>query len=178
MQGFAAYPPKVEQIEILGYIQEVNGIFHSRDIGRSFELFGKVYLKFGDTFCKNSNGEFVGLANNTVAIIEDLDQPLKSKYLEVEENGFIKPFIELTAEEKQLEDQIMGRVVLWAFGGVVEMQDGTGRLWYQKNIDHGCGNVEYIGTGIAKVMESYGCDQQPVAQRADELIFGPDEPRM
>lgn len=177
-QGFAAYPPKVENIDSLGYVEEVNGIFHSRDIGRSFELFGKVYLKFGDTFCNNSNGTFVGLANNTVALIEDPNQPLKSKYLEVEEHGFIKPFLQLTAEEKQLEEQKMGRVVLWAFGGVVEMKDGTGRLWYQKSIDHGYGNVKYIGTGIAKIMESDDCDQQPIAQRTDELIFGPDEPRM
>lgn len=177
-QGFAAYPPKVEHIEILGYVEELNGIFHSRDISRSFELFGKVFLKFGDTFCNDSNGQFVGLANNTVAIIQDRDQPLKSKYLEIEENGFIKPFIQLTAEEKQIEEQKWGRVVLWAFGGVVEMEDGTGRLWYQKSIDHGYGNMEYIGTGIAKILEICGCDQQPVAQRIDELIFGPDEPRM
>ncbi|KAF6220757.1 hypothetical protein HO133_003191 [Letharia lupina] len=173
-QGFAAYPPKVKHTEILGYVEEVNGIFHSRDIGRGFELFGNVYLEFGDTFCNDSNGEFVGLANNTVAIIEDTNQPLKSKYLEVEENGFIKPFIPLTFEEQQLE----GRVVLWAFGGVVEMKDGTGRLWYQKSIDHGSGNLEYFGTGVAKVIENYGEEQQPIVHRMDNLTFGPDEPRM
>lgn len=113
-----------------------------------------------------------------MAIIEDTDQPLKSKYLEVEENGFISPFIKLTPEEQQLEDNKMGRVVLWAFGGVVGMKDGTGRLWYQKSIDHGFGNLEYFGTGIAEVLERYGCDQQPITRRTDDLIFGPDEPRM
>lgn len=177
-QGFAAYPPKVEQREILGYVEEVNGIFHSRDIGRSFELFGKTYLIFGDTFCNDSNEEFVGLANNTVAIIEDTKQPLKSRYLEVFENGFIKPFIPLTSEEQQLEQKKDGRVVLWAFGGVVEMKDGTGRLWYQKSIDKGCGVLEYIGTGVAKVIEKYGHEQQPIAQRQDKLIFSDKEPRM
>ena len=176
--GFAAYPPKVEDIEILGYVEEANGIFHSRDIGRGFELFDKVHLKFGDTFCNDSNGEFVGLTNNTVAVIEDRTQPLKSKYLEVEENGLITPFIQLTYEEQQLEESGKGRVVLWTFGGVVEMKDGTGRLWYQKSVDHGCGNLEYIGTGVAKIIESYGQEQQPVAQRMDDLIFGPVEPRM
>ena len=176
--GPAAYPPKVDEIKILGYVEEANGIFHSRDIGRGFELFGNVYLKFGDTFCNDSNGKFVGLANNTVAIIEVKTQPLKSKYLEVEENGFIKPFIQLTSEETQLEKNNKGRVVLWAFGGVVEMKDGTGRLWYQKSIDHGYGNLEYIGTGVAKIVESYGKEQQPVAQRMDNLIFGPEEPRI
>ena len=176
--GFAAYPPKLEHIEILGYVEEASGIFHSRDIGRPFELFGKVYLKFGDTFCNDSNGEFVGLANNTVAIIEDRNQPLKSKYLEIEDNGFIKPFIKLTPEEQQLEDSKQGRVVLWAFGGVVEMKDGTGSLWYQKSVDHGYGNLEYCGTGIAKITEGYGDDKQPIAHRDEELLFGPDEPRM
>ena len=177
-QSFAAYPPKVEQIEILGYVEEVNGIFHSRDIGRSFELFGKIYLKFGDTFCNDSNGNFVTLANNTVASIEDIDQPLKSRYLEIEEDGSIKPFIKSTPQEQQREDDGIGRVVLWAFGGVVEMKDGTGRLWYQKSIDHGGDSLEYFGTGVAKVVEGKGDDQQPIAQRTDELIFGPDEPCM
>lgn len=177
-QGFAAYPPKVKHVENLGYVDEVNGIFHSRDIGRGFELFGKVFLKFGDTFCNDINGEFVGLANNTVAIIGDKGQPLKSKYLEVEDNGFIKPFIPMTSEEQQLEESKMGRVVLWAFGGVVEMGDGTGRLWYQKSVDHGSGNLEYFGTGVARVIESYGEEQQPVVQRLGDLIFGPKEPRM
>ena len=170
-QGFAAYPPSVKSIDILGYVEEVNGIFHSRDIGRSFELFGKVYLTFGDTFCNDSNGEFVGLANNTVAIIEDTDQPLKSKHLDVEENGFIKPFIQLTSEEKRLEKKEDVRVVLWAFGGVVEMEDGSGRLWYQKNID-----LEYHGTGIAEIVNTGG--HQPIAQRMEGLIFRPEEPRM
>ncbi|KAL9131932.1 MAG: hypothetical protein Q9175_006647 [Cornicularia normoerica] len=177
-QGFAAYPPRVVHTEILGYVEEVNGIFHSRDIGRSFQLSGKIYLKFGDTFCNNSSGEFVGLTNNTVAIIEDKKQPLKSKYLEVEANGLIRPFICLTSEEQQLEEEKKGRVVLWAFGGVVEMKDGSGRLWYQKSIDHGNGNLEYIGTGVAKVIEKYVHGQQPVAQRMENLIFGPNEPRM
>ena len=175
-QGFAAYPPKVKQMNTLGYVEEDNGIFHSRDIGRSFELFGKVYLKFGDTFCFNISGDFVGLADNTVAIIEDTDQPLTSKYLEAETDGYIKPFIQLTSEEVQLEENRQDRVVLWAFGGVVEMQDGTGRLWYQKSIDHGCGNLDYIGTGIAKVIDNG--NGQPTTERMEEMIFGPDEPRM
>ena len=177
-QVFAAYPPRVEQAKILGYVEESSGIFHSRDIARGFQLFGNTYLMFGDTFCNNSNGEFVGLANNTVAIIEDTNDPLKSKYLEVEENGFIKPFIPLSAEEERLEDEGLGRVVLWAFGGVVEMDDGTGRLWYQKSIDHGCGSLEYCGTGIAKIIDSGAWERQPIVQRIDGLVFGPDEPRI
>ena len=173
-QGFAAYPPKVEQIAILGYVEETNDIFHSRDIGRGFQLFGNIYLMFGDTFCNDSNGDFVGLVSNTVALVPCVEQPLQSKYLEVEENGRIKELIQLTAKEQQLE----GRVVLWSFGGVVEMKDDTGCLWYQKSIDHGYGNLEYFGTGIARLVQSEDHNLQLHAQRADELIFGPDDPRM
>lgn len=178
MKGFAAYPPKVEHMETLGYVEEVNGIFHSRDIGRSFEHFGNVYLIFGDTFCNDSDGNFVGLTNNTVAIIEDPKQPFKSKYLETEECGSIKPFIPMTPEEKQLELEKKGRVVLWAFGGTVRMRDHSGRLWYQKSVDHGCGNLDYHGTGVAKIYKDYGDDHQPIVERMDTLLFGPDEPRM
>ena len=178
-KGFAAYPPTLEHVELLGYVEEVNGIFHSRDIGRSFKHNGQVFLSFGDTFCDDSEGQFVGLTNNTVAVIEDIHEPLKSKYLEVGENGIVKPFIGLTPEEQKIEDDKKGRVILWAFGGVVEIDDrGTGYLWYQKSIDHGCDNLEYIGTGIAKVTESYGCEQQPCVQRFDGLLWGSEHPRM
>ncbi len=173
-EGFAAYPPKVEKTEILGYVEDVDGIFRSRDIGRSFELFGNVYIKFGDTFCNDSNGEFVGISNNTLAVIEDIKQPLKSKYLNVSSDGRIQPFIDTTLQEEGIE----GRVVLWAFGGVIEMKDGTGRLWYQKSIDRYDGNPEYIGTGIAKVVRNHITWQQPVAERMTNLLFGPEEPRM
>lgn len=176
--GFAAYPPKVAHIEVLGYVQDTSGIYHSRDIGRSFQLFGNVYLTFGDTFCNNINGEYVGAANNTVAIIDDVDEPLKSRYFDVDAKGFVRPFIPMTNEEKLLENSKMGRVCLWAFGGVVEMDDNSGRVWYQKNIDYGQGNLMYIGTGVAKIFENFGEEMQPIVDRAENLTFGPDEPHM
>ena len=190
-QGFAAYPPRVEKSVIMGYVTETNGIFHSRDIGRSFGFAGKIYLQFGDTFCHNSDGEFVGIANNTVAVIEeDKTLPFKSRYIEVEDNGFIKPFIQLTDGEAQYErdSNHHHRVVLWSFGGVVQAGDGGGRVWYQKNILNGLGQLLYMGTGIAKITApSDGSPQQqqkqPLAQRVpnllgDLIVFGPDEPRM
>ena len=182
--GFAAYPPKVEHTEILGYMEEDSSKFISRDIGRSFELDGKIFLIFGDTFCKNSDGEFSGLANNTIAIVEDTKQPLKTKYIEVDENGFIRPFIQFLPGEEMLQKHT-GRVVLWAFGGVVKMKNGSGLLWYQKSTDSGGGNLSYHGTGIARVLVSNRYVEQPVALRIfaapprdHELIFSDEEPRM
>ena len=117
----------------------------------------------------------------TIAVVEDKDQPLASKYIEIDENGLIKPFIPLL----EIEKHIKHRVVLWAFGGVVEMKDGTGRLWYQKSIDHGGGELDYIGTGVAKVIPSNSCNQQPIAERIltephhrYDILFPQGEPRM
>ena len=176
-QGYAAYPPKVEQMQDLGYVGEATGIFHSRDIGRSFQLFGKVYYSFGDTFCSDSEGNLIDIESNTVAVVSDIGKPLESKYLQIGENGLIKPLLELTPEEQQVGKDGKGRVVLWPFGGVIEMADGTGRLWYQKGIVHGS-DLEYVGTGIAKVKASMGYEQQPSGHRYDGLIWGPQEPRM
>ena len=179
--GFAAYPPKVEHVEILGHVEDDSGNFISRDIGRSFELAGKIYLVFGDTFCRDRDGEFSGLANNTIAVVKDTDQPLKTKYIEVEENGLVKPFIRFMPGE----DDQTGRMTLWAFGGVVEMKDGSGLLWYQKSIVRDDGNLDYVGTGIARVGPGNSCDEQPIAHRMlaepnrdSYLIFSPKEPRM
>ena len=178
-QAFAAYPPRVEHIKILDYVEEVDGKFYARDIGRSFTLFGKVFLLFGDTFVLNSEGQYVGYANNTLAIIEDIAEPLKSKYLNYSLDGIVEPFIRFTPEEQQLVDDNNGRVVLWAFGGAIEMDDGTGRLWYQKSVEHEeGGGLKDVGTGIAKITESHGTEQQPYLQRFEGLMWGPDQPRM
>ena len=201
--GFAAYPPKAEHIDILGYMQEDSGIFHSRDIGRSFELDGKVYLLFGDTFCKNGRGDFLGLTNNTIAVVDDRDRPLRTRCIAVEWDGLVKPFLPyLPGKEWPPLDQ-NERVVLWAFGGVAEMRDGSGLLWYQKSIDHGGGNLDYVGTGVARVARSnYYLEQQPLVvpghpkwsespdegpvahrlpvepHRHHHILFSPEEPRM
>lgn len=114
-QGSASYPPIVKQAKILGYVAETNGIFHSRDIGRGFSLSGNVYLMFGDTFCNDSNGEFMGLVNNTVAIMEDFKQPLRSKYVEYGDNGLVKPFLPLTPEEVALEMDGKGTYISESF---------------------------------------------------------------
>ena len=173
--GYAAYPLRVLRMKILGYIKDVNDISYSRDIGRPFHLFGNTYLYFGDTFCKNANGDFVGCMNNTVAIVPDKKQPLATSYLEIEEDGMVRPFIPLNEEEVNFEKSGKGQIKLWAFGGVVQIDDVTGVTWYQKSI-YREGHSEYLGTGVALVMP------QPQGklsvQRVAGLVFGPDEPRV
>lgn len=143
--GYAAYPPVVESCTIEGYLHELSNIEHSRDIGRPFSLFGEHYVLFGDTFCKNKAGDFVGVANNTAAQVPLPAWPLLTKYLEYEENEMVKPFIPLTEGEKEFEKMPGGgRVCLWTFGGVVEMEDGTGRVWYDKSVERNQ-VMEYVG---------------------------------
>lgn len=143
--GYAAYPPIVKEVRIEGYLHEMSNIEHSRDIGRPFDLFGEHYVVFGDTFCKNNKGDFVGVANNTVAHVPLPAYPRLTNYLESEENGMVKLFVPLTEEEKGFEKSPEGgRVCLWMFGGVVEMQDGTGRVWYDKSIERNQ-VMEYVG---------------------------------
>lgn len=116
--GYAAFPPVVEEAKIQGYLHEMSNIEHSRDIGRSFELSGQRYYIFGDTFCKNKKGDFVGLANNTVAHVPLPAHPCLTSYLEYEENEMVKLFVPLTEEEEAFEECNEGsRVVLWMFGG-------------------------------------------------------------
>ena len=132
-ESYLAYPPVVESVEIIGYIKDQNGIGYSRDIGRSFQLAGKTYYIFGDTFCKNKDGDFVGISNNTVARVDDIANFAVSRYQKIDEIGKVDTFLKLTDEETAFELQNKGkRVMLWAFGGAVELQPGVGRVWYQK----------------------------------------------
>ena len=121
----AAYPPKVSNIEVVGYVDDANEIGYSRDIGRSFTLNGRQFYIFGDTFCKDSTGNFVGLVNNTVALVLERHNPCMSKYLDFNDDDTVKCFVPLTMEEKNWQKSTGGRVTLWGFGGVVELQDGT-----------------------------------------------------
>ena len=122
--------PKFAEPEILGYLTDINKIKYSRDIGRSFTLGGNVYYIFGDTFCYDCNGDFVGLPSNTVSMITDKAKPLESSYLCIEDSGLVEPLIPLNEEETQLAKDHPGRrITLWAFGGVVEISPGVGLIW-------------------------------------------------
>ena len=59
---------------------------------------------------------------------------------------------------------------------------GTGRIWFEKGIDHGNGNNEYCGIGIAEIRYIEHCERF-ITRRFDELwpdglIFGANEPKV
>ena len=93
----------VAKIEVIDYIQDRNGLGYSRDIGRSFSLNGNNFYIFGDTFCKNPAGDFIGISNNTAAILPDKEKFCHSRYLEFNDDDTVKTFVPLTAEEKKLQ---------------------------------------------------------------------------
>ncbi|KAL9127533.1 MAG: hypothetical protein Q9217_003601 [Psora testacea] len=141
--------PTVAEPEIMGYLTDINQIGYSRDIGRSFRLGGSVYFIFGDTFCKNSAGEFVGLVSNTVSMVMDEIKPLESSYLCIKEDGMVEPLIPLNEEEIKLQkEHPEQRVTLWNFSGVVE----TAR--YEKGIQFKGDNPhhETLGIGLARII--------------------------
>lgn len=162
----AKYPP-VCRIQVIGYLHDTNGIEYSRDIGRSFQLGNQIYYIFGDTFCKNQEGDYVGIQSNTVAIVNDREMPHLTSYLCIRDDGIVEPLLPLNPEEVQFQEENDNvRFTLWGFGGVVEVSDGVGLLWYQKGIyRQNDQSHEYLGIGLAKItlnkatgiLSSYRC---------------------
>jgi len=92
--------------------KSVSGLKFTRDIGRSIWLGGNTYYAFGDTFCHNHKGHFVGVTNTTVAHVADpVNHPTRSEYLHRQER--IEEFIPFTPSEVSLLSQIL----LTAVGG-------------------------------------------------------------
>lgn len=157
----ACYPPSVESVEILGYVKDFNNIGYSRDIGRSSILGGYPYFVFGDTFNKNNKDQFVGLSTNTAAFVPDRGDPLRTEYMDIQENGKVNEFIPLNESERGLTEKNV-RVMLWAFGGIAETVPNVGWTYYQvAEIDPNCQDQgihkqpdcpnHYWGVGIARV---------------------------
>ncbi len=183
MPHIAQYPPIVDKWEVLGYVDDATNIGYSRDIGRSSIFKGRVYYLFGDTFCNNKDGEFIGIQSSTSAVVLDKSKPLKSTYLACQEDGLVDQLVPLTEAEHRLEktvwkDNTHPRVTLWAFGGMVEAL-GNGWLWYQKGVlleKEGKEENKYHGTGIACVQaDDHG---RLFAHRALPLMFNENEPRV
>ncbi|KAL1599918.1 hypothetical protein SLS60_007723 [Paraconiothyrium brasiliense] len=95
-----AWPPKFAcPPRLLGEVKDVSGRQYPRDLGRSVELGGHMYYIFGDTFCFNDNGDFVGVTNNSIALIPDMSNPTKSKYMHPDPK--VPEFVPYTHEEKE-----------------------------------------------------------------------------
>ena len=83
-------------------------------------------------------------------------------------------FIPFTADEVNLSN---ARCILWAFGGIVEVEPGVGWVWVEKCILGDNGTTEYCGTVLAQV----GLDSKTgciCATRLPGTIFGSNEPRI
>ena len=182
----ASYPPIMAKAELLGYLKDTNGIGYSRDIGRSAIFKGRVYYIFGDTFCKNEEGQFIGTQCNTYSFVKDKSEPMDSTYLNRQEDGVVDALIPLTEAEHRkekdptrLHPDYVSRVTLWAFGGLAEAV-GYGWVWYQKGIiNDKDGNDEntYKGTGLIRV-EIWKEDRLRIVRKDGPLMFSADEPRI
>lgn len=174
----ALYPPVAESHPApSGYIQDYTRIGYSRDIGRSSQFGGHTYYVFGDTFCKDRQGTFVGITSNTVAIMPDREHPLESQYLAIKPDGMVEPLLPLNEDEILLEKSGV-RIVLWAFGGIVETNPGVGWTWYQKTVIYPNDYQHYHGVGIARISQAARPPGQLCAFRIESMLFGPDEPRI
>lgn len=185
----AEYHPRAE-VEVLGYVQDQNRVGYSRDIGRSSIFAGRCYYIFGDTFCKNDQGLFVGVSCNTVAVMPNISHPLETRYLDIKQNGIVKEFLALNEEELDLEKEKGSRIILWAFGGIVESRPGVGWVWYQKSEIRPDNTHHYYGVGIARVSIKvahvgiedvrYVVEETGLLStiRLPSLIFQPNEPRI
>src|SRR6266498_3403149 len=144
------------------------------------------YYVFGDTFCKDYQGEFLSIVSNTAAVVEDPRDPLTSTYPDLDDpaEGLLKPFIPLTARERDEEHTRNVRIMLWSFGGVVT--SGTSShpsyVWFEKNIEEKVEGVTKI-TSVGTCLGDVKVDQGSAGLRAqrvwdDEMLFRADEPRV
>lgn len=173
----ATYPPVLESMEVLGYVTDRNGIGYSRDIGRSSTFAGRCYYVFGDTFCKDKNGEFVGVQSNTAAIVKSPAEPLNSEYLSIQGNGMVNALVPLSGEEHRLRRDREVRVTLWPFGGIVEVSPGLGWIWYEKGQEYADKGNEPCGVGVARVDIDLASGKLHTV-RTETLMFGVSEPRV
>ncbi|KAL8768070.1 MAG: hypothetical protein Q9209_005613 [Squamulea sp. 1 TL-2023] len=174
--GYAQWPPIVERVENLGYVEARDQHFYSHDIGRSFELDRRVYYINGDTMCNDA-----GVSSNTYQVIPDLTRPTEARYLSINSKGFVMPLINMSEEEEEylsLPENKGKRFAFWCFGGIVEITLGLGWVWYQKFIiDEVDGSHNLVGVGLARIShDAIGLAGQLSSARMPGLMFQPDEP--
>ena len=96
-------------------------------------LGGNTYYIFGDTFCFDDKGDFVGARNNTVAYVPDpTNEPAKSRYLESQ--PYVSLCVPHTESEQAYENdpehkKNNDRVTCWSFGGIIEDHPGSNHGW-------------------------------------------------
>ena len=172
--GPAIYPPILENMEILGYIKDKNGISYPRTIGRSTCIHHEVYYIFGDTICKDASGNYVGTTSNTIAYVEDRGKCLDSEYREIFDDGKVKALVPLDEQELLFEKEHQGaRIAFRMFGGAVDIGIFS-VVWFQYVIEHAEGGEEYRGVGQAR-LTTY-VDGEIIVSRQKGLLFGKDEP--
>jgi hypothetical protein len=92
-----------------------------------------VLYQFGDTFCHNQDGDYLGLASNTAALVLDTQNPTFSKYRGSKEQQ-IPDFIKLF-EDEQLPNTKDIVYKIWSFSGTVEYKTEDeyvyGWTWFQ-----------------------------------------------
>ena len=110
--------------------------YTSRTLSQSEGLLTVVILfRFGDTFCKNNAGLFLGLTDNTCAITTDPSNPTVSSYKHRDPLGedIIKPFIKLEEYEIRRGEKIVSAPSIFSVpfqSSYISFEHGLG-LWRQ-----------------------------------------------
>lgn len=106
------------------------GNFYPRDIGHSSKLSnGTVIWQFGDTFCYNFQGDFLGVTDNTCSV-GHVQDPTLSSYSKAA-NGSLEDNISNSQFGDQILTPLLGpfpnfqgpnskNIKLWPFSGIVE----------------------------------------------------------
>jgi len=189
------WPPQIMQHTPLGYVYDTTGNWYPRDIGRSTSLSnGLTIYQFGDTFCHNRTGDFLGVADNTCAIVTSASNPTLSSYhpqvhnpSHVQGEMVLESFIKKRSEEQDTEHV---KWKIWCFSGIVELgRSGPGgpvvgvcfyelRKW-ESGVKEG-EKYRYQYTGIAQVeYDPLNGDVFKVSRgdSKDNALFKIDEPR-
>ncbi|KUJ22746.1 uncharacterized protein LY89DRAFT_728864 [Mollisia scopiformis] len=156
MEKRMIWPPKVILQTPLGIMRDGTGNWLPRDIGKSSQFSnGHVVVQFGDTFDHDPNGNFLGVRDNTCAIIPDNNNPTLSKY-KLDSKDEVPVFVHQRPKEFAIPTKF------WSFSGIIEVEgDQTRKCHHEKGIIHGytwfkitrmTGMDEtYLRMGVAKV---------------------------
>ncbi|KAK2750769.1 hypothetical protein FQN55_001779 [Onygenales sp. PD_40] len=179
----AIFPPKVEDVRILGTLSDQDKTNHPGTSGYSSTFGGSPYHIF-ERIARTGDGnaELTTSFNAAARVPDPEENPTHSTYVSIEPNGQINPFLELTESEKELERKGNTKVILSVQGGLCEGVDGSGKghVWFRKTLrqkDEFTTWDIYQGTGVAAVSVDRTTGKL-VAERAEEgsLLFRQAQP--